>query len=141
MAKKQSPSAASPASLKKSAWIGGQRTLHGFFSKPPSSSSPTSLPERLSPAKPRSTSTKDRLLGTSRSSQLTPVPSSDALEPDLEDFDAQFKASSPPAPKGLPSPVSADGRQTNGVEEEEVTARGTPSRRVCNQCSVAPDHR
>jgi hypothetical protein len=56
---------------------------------------------------------------------LTPVPSSDGPEPEIEDYSS--KASSPPA-KGLPSPVSADEGQTNGLDEQN--ARGTPSRRV-----------
>ncbi|EHY52552.1 DNA mismatch repair protein msh6 [Exophiala dermatitidis] len=131
MAKKTSTPAASTPSLKKSSSSGGQRTLLGFFQKTPSSTgSPGGLPARTAttstpapvklPAKSGGT--------TSSGSSLTPVPSSDAAEPEVDTEDDRLKASLPAAAKGLLSPVSTDEGQTNGVEE--LTARGTPSRRA-----------
>lgn len=112
-----------PSTLKKSSSSGGQRTLHGFFAKPATPSSTGSLPVRFSP---RKSGLNDRLSTPSRSSQLTPQPSSDAVEPE-EDHEETSKASQVPI-KGLPSPVSADEGQANAVEE--VTVNGTPSRKV-----------
>ena len=112
-----------PSTLKKSSSSGGQRTLHGFFAKPATPSSTGSLPVRVSP---RKHGLNDRLSAPRRSSQLTPQPSSDAVEPE-EDHEETTKASQIPT-KGLPSPVSADEGQTNAAEE--VTVNGTPSRKV-----------
>lgn len=112
-----------PSTLKKSSSSGGQRTLHGFFAKPATPSSTGSLPVRVSPRKP---GLNDRLSAPRRSSQLTPQPSSDAVELE-EDYEETTKASQVPT-KGLPSPVSADESQTNVAEE--VTVNGTPSRKV-----------
>ena len=111
-----------PSTLKKSESEGKQRTLHGFFSKTPTPAAVTKLPERSSPRKPK---LNDKFTAPARSSNLTPAPSSDAIAP--ED-DEEPKASEPSA-NSLPSPVSTDEAQTNGTEE--VTANGTPSRRVC----------
>jgi hypothetical protein len=61
---------------------------------------------------------------------LTPAPSSDGPELEINGDVAAAKASSPPS-RGLPSPVSADERQTDGLDE--LNARGTPSRRVMPQ--------
>ena len=130
MVRKSASSTPTPSTLKKSNSSGGQRTLHGFFSKPSTPASTTTLPERSSPRKP---GLKDRLSAPSRSSQLTPQPSSDAVEPEEEEEPEISKASQDPT-KGLPSPVSADERQTNGAEE--VTVNGTPSRKVSSSNST-----
>ena len=124
MPKGATASTPTPATLKKSSSSAGQRTLHGFFSKTPTPSTTTKLPERSSPRKP---ALKDRLSAPSRSSQLTPQPSSDAIHPEEDEAQDAAKASQH-ANKGLPSPVSADGSQSN--TKEEVTANGTPSRKV-----------
>ncbi len=87
---------------------------------------------RVSPRKP---GLKDRLSAPRRSSQLTPQPSSDVIEP-AEEEDDTTKASHAPI-KGLPSPVSADESQAKAPEE--VTANGTPSRKV--RPSVVSDSR
>ena len=124
MAKKSVPSSTpTPASLNKQNSSSTQRTLHGFFSKTPASTA-TKLPDRSSPRKPQ---LKERLVAPVKSGSLTPVPSSDVIEPEEEPETATSKASAPSA-HGLPSPVSADEGQTNGVED--VTDRGTPSRRA-----------
>ena len=112
-----------PSMLKKTSSSGGQRTLHGFFAKPATPSSTGSLPVRVSPRKP---GLNDRLSAPTRSSQLTPQPSSDAVEPE-QDYEETNKASQAPT-KRVPSPVSADEGQTNFAEE--VTVNGTPSRKV-----------
>ena len=128
MPKKAAATPATTPGLKKSSSSGGQKSLLGFFQKTPSTSSPAaqntwSAPAAATPAPSKS---RSKPASATSASTLTPVPSSDVLEPEDEgDYDA--KASSP-LPKGLPSPVSADGGQTNGVGE--LTSRGTPSRRV-----------
>ncbi|KIW72163.1 hypothetical protein PV04_00382 [Phialophora macrospora] len=128
MAKKGTSTPAATPGLKKSSSAGGQRTLLGFFQKTPSSSSPAAPSARsAAPAStPVPSKSRSKPVSTASGSTLTPVPSSDALEPEDEEVHAT-KASLPPA-KSLPSPVSADGEQTNGTEE--LTSRGTPSRRV-----------
>ncbi|KAK5024112.1 DNA mismatch repair protein msh6 [Exophiala sideris] len=128
MPKKSAANPASTPALKKTPSSGGQRTLLGFFSKTPSSGSPAGLPAlpakktTTNPALPKNGS---KATGRTSGSSLTPVPSSEGPEPEYEDED--IKASSPPA-RGLPSPVSADEGQTNGLDE--LNARGTPSRRA-----------
>lgn len=126
MARKAATSTpASTPSLKKSASSGGQKTLLGFFQRTPSTSSPV-LPPTATLSSPSATSYKPA--SPRSSSSLTPAPSSDPADPEDEN-DNHAKNRSPSIPKGLPSPVSADERQTNGVEE--LNARGTPTRRVC----------
>ena len=128
MPKKSSANPSSTPALKKTPSSGGQKTLLGFFSKTPSSGSPAALPAL--PAKKTATApaplkNRSKSSGTASGSSLTPVPSSDG--PQLEDEEEDIKASSPAA-RGLPSPVSADEGQTNGLDE--LNARGTPSRKV-----------
>ncbi len=129
MAKGNAP--ASTPALKKSTSSGStQKTLHGFFTKTPSTASTTTtMPERSSPRKNKSLQKK--MIARVPSSQLTPVPSSDGPE-EQEAAEATTKESSTLG-KGLPSPVSSanDGLegQTNGATEE-LTMSGTPSRRV-----------
>ncbi|KIW98700.1 uncharacterized protein Z519_00361 [Cladophialophora bantiana CBS 173.52] len=124
MPKKTASTPASTPALKKSTSGSGQKTLLGFFQKTPSTGSPAALPARPVAETPVPSKTRSKPAGKA-SSTLTPVPSSDALEP--EDEDNTPKASLPPS-KSLPSPVSADDEQTNG--REEPTCRGTPSRRA-----------
>ena len=126
MARKAVASASTPSTLKKSASSGGQKTLHGFFSKTPSATPSSTLPSRSTPTSKTTPSLKGRLSASSSASQLTPVPSSDA--PEAEEDELETKASRPASAKGLPSPVSADEGQTHG--DGELSAFGTPSRRV-----------
>ena len=115
-----------------------QKSILGFFTKTPSvvaSQSPTAdgsdsrsttIPSALSLSK---TSGKHR-----RPSQLTPLPSSDAPEElsDAEDQEAAVIESEQTI--GLPSPdASANGdvKGKGGEVATELTAFGTPSRRVC----------
>ncbi|KAK5952604.1 DNA mismatch repair protein msh6 [Knufia fluminis] len=127
MAKKSStPSASTPATLKKTgSSASGQKSIQSFFNKTPSTASTVKLPERTSPRKPLA-SRPNFSANTSRSS-LTPVPSSDAPVP--EDFH-DTKASSHIDP-GLPSPASADKRQTQNIEPTDGAS--TPSRRAKNK--------
>lgn len=133
MAKKSStPSASTPATLKKTgSSASGQKSIQSFFNKTPSTASTVKLPERTSPRKPLA-SRPNFSANTSRSS-LTPVPSSDAPVP--EDFH-DTKASSHIDP-GLPSPASADKRQTQNIEPTDGAS--TPSRRVrvASACDIA----
>lgn len=131
------PTASTPA-LKKSTSstqnMKNQKTLHGFFQKTPNAgSTPSKLPERSSAASRTTGSMKSKMLARTPSSQLTPAPSSDALE-EQENMpkEASTKESLVPH-KGLPSPISSTNDelegQTNGATEE-LTTFGTPSRRV-----------
>jgi hypothetical protein len=132
MAKKNTgastPSGQLPA-LKKAGSTGdkSQKTLHGFFNRTPSAASSTpALPTRLSPRK-NNGSLQSKMLAPASSLQLTPAPSSDAIEPD-EDVP---KASRSPQPTGLPSPLSSANSQQQAIgDAEERTATGTPSRKV-----------
>lgn len=131
------PTTSTPA-LKKSTSstqnMKNQKTLHGFFQKTPKAdSTPSSLPERPSAAPRSNGSLKSKLLGRKPSSQLTPAPSSDGPE-EQENIPVGSSTKESPVPrKGLPSPVSSANDelegQTNGAAEE-LTAFGTPSRRV-----------
>ncbi|KIW72164.1 hypothetical protein, variant [Phialophora macrospora] len=109
MAKKGTSTPAATPGLKKSSSAGGQRTLLGFFQKTPSSSSPAAPSARsAAPAStPVPSKSRSKPVSTASGSTLTPVPSSDALEPEDEEVHAT---------------------KTNGTEE--LTSRGTPSRRV-----------
>lgn len=111
-----------------------QKTLHGFFQKTPNTPSTVSgLPERLSTAPKSNGFLKGKLQARTPSSQITPVPSSDGPEEQENAATAAPIKESPAPRKGLPSPVSSanDGLegQTDGLTEE-LTAFGTPSRRV-----------
>ena len=133
-----------PASLKKAGSASGQKSLLGFFSKTPTpsangSTQPKSLPERSSP---RKNLTNKFTAAPSRSSQLTPQPSSDAVAPEEDEEDeeqdivsASVKAShssSSAAAKGLPSPVSADEAKVQGKSNGVDVPKGqlTPSRKA-----------
>lgn len=126
MAKRTSVPPVSTPSLKSSASKSGQQTLFGFFQKTPLVKASTALPDRTPTKSSPITRRTSKSATFSSSSELTPAPSSDALEP--EEDEQSLKASPELPPKGLPSPVSADEGQTNGTE---LTASGTPTRRVC----------
>ena len=111
-----------------------QKTLHGFFQKTlNTSSTPSTLPERSLAAPRTNGSLKSKMLGRTPSSQLTPAPSSGGPEEQENTPSEAVPKESSFVRKGLPSPVSSanDGLegQTNGAPEE-LTAFGTPSRRV-----------
>ncbi|KAK5253511.1 DNA mismatch repair protein msh6, partial [Exophiala xenobiotica] len=103
------------------------KTLLGFFQRTPSTGGapPATSASRQIPSSPAPSKNRPKSTATSSASSLTPAPSSDGPGP--EDEDDNVKASVPPT-KGLPSPVSADEGQTNGLDE--LNARGTPSRRA-----------
>ncbi|RMZ77096.1 hypothetical protein DV737_g4557, partial [Chaetothyriales sp. CBS 132003] len=115
-----------PSSLKKASSGGTQRTLHGFFTKTPTPAPATKLPDRSSPRKP---TLQEKLTAPAKNGSLTPLPSSDAVEPEDE---PGLSEASAPAANGLPSPVSADEGQTNGVGDIVAVAigEGTPSRKA-----------
>ncbi|RMZ80586.1 hypothetical protein DV738_g2712, partial [Chaetothyriales sp. CBS 135597] len=110
---------ATPTTAKK------QTSLHGFFTKTPTPAPIAKLPDRSSPRKP--TALQDKFSAPAKHGALTPLPSSDAVEP--EDDDGPTEASAL-AGKGLPSPVSADERQRSGRVDAAAARQGTPSRRA-----------
>jgi DNA mismatch repair protein MSH6 len=133
MPRKAASTPATTPGLKKSSSSGGQKTLLGFFQRTPSTSSPAA-PEARSAASvstPAPVKSRPKQASTASGSTLTPVPSSDALEPEDE---LPVTNASLPLSKGLPSPVSADGEQTNG--KADLTSRGTPSRRVSQSSTL-----
>ena len=117
-----------------------QKTLFGFFQKTPStaSSTPSTLPQTLPTISRKKNAPQTNRFTRTNSSNITPAPSSDAFDengngPEEED---QLKES-PRSREGLPSPVSS----TNGGlvgqtirDSEELTAFGTPSRKVSYSC-------
>ncbi|RMD44286.1 hypothetical protein DV735_g888, partial [Chaetothyriales sp. CBS 134920] len=111
--------ATTPSTAKK------QTSLHGFFTKTPTPAPPAKLPDRSSPRKP--TTLQDKFSAPARKAALTPLPSSDAVEP--EDEPGLLEASAL-AGNGLPSPASGDGGQTGGVVDAAAARQGTPSRRT-----------
>lgn len=116
------PVTSTPATMKKSNSASGQKSIHSFFSKTPTTSNSVKLPERSSPRK--TVAAKPNFSKKVSRSDLTPVPSSDAPIPeDLDDQKASLTVVD-----GLPSPVSADKRQTRDTEPSNEA--GTPSRRV-----------
>jgi DNA mismatch repair protein MSH6 len=120
--KRSAPSSTpGPASLKKSGSASGQKSLLGFFSKTPTPTPSTiqKLPERTSPRKPLG----NKFTAPLKKTQLTPQPSSDAVEPEDEDAVVPEASTTPSAAKALPSPVSADG-------EQKSHGQGTPSRKA-----------
>jgi DNA mismatch repair protein MSH6 len=116
-----------------------QKTLLGFFQKTPNTASSTStLPERLPTVRRNDTVIKDKGSSRTKSSQVTPAQSSDALDEDDGASEERGVKESSRSNEGLPSPVSsANGelvRQT-GSDAAELTALGTPSRKVSYQDS------
>lgn len=118
-----------------------QKTLLGFFQKTPNSASTTSsLPDRLVTDVKKSSVLATKNFSRKSSSQITPAPSSDALDEDDNLSEQAVSKESSRSKEGLPSPVSsANGepvRQTL-ADAEELTAFGTPSRKV-SQAGVIP---
>ena len=136
----QSSATQTPA-LKKSSSnpqnVKNQRTLLGFFQKTPTTASSTStLPETLPSVSQKSNTLKVNRFAQTNRSQITPVPSSDALDEDGNNPEQDFLKESSRSKEGLPSPVSS----TNGgymgqttADAEELTSFGTPSRKVSCQ--------
>ncbi len=133
----QPPETPTPA-LKKSTSntqnMKNQKTLFGFFQKTPSTASTTSsLPDRASTVPRRKGGLRNKSLSRTNSSQLTPAPSSDALDEDDTIPEQDVSKESSRSHKGLPSPVpSANGELVGQTvaEAEELTASATPSRKV-----------
>lgn len=122
------PVTSTPATMKKSGSASGQKSIQSFFSKTPTTSNSVKLPERSSPRK--TVAGKPNFNKKLSRSDLTPVPSSDAPVPE----DADEPKASPTLANGLPSPVSADKRQTQ--DPEPSNEAGTPSRRVRNSVAL-----
>lgn len=121
MAKKGATVVAStPTTLKKSNSSSAQRTLHGFFTKTPSTTQSTKSSDV------GSTVAKADFSRMSSVSDLTPVPSSDAPEPEEEDTIKKVSRHVPT--KCLPLRISANRKQTNGTKQ--LSPLGAPSRRV-----------
>jgi hypothetical protein len=133
----QSPATPTPA-LKKSTSstqnTKNQKTLLGFFQKTPNTASSTStLPDRPSPASRKKGGLQARSFVHANSSQITPVPSSDALDEDDNSAQQNVSKESSRSTEGLPSPVSSANGELVGqttADAEELTNFGTPSRRV-----------
>lgn len=114
--------------------VKNQKTLLGFFQKTPNTASSTSpLPDRPSTASRKHGILQGRRVARTSSSQITPAPSSDAVDEDDNASREKTTKESCRPEEGLPSPVSsANGelvRQTT-ADAEEFTAFGTPSRKV-----------
>lgn len=143
----QTPETPTPA-LKKSTSntqnVKNQKTLLGFFQKTPTTVSSTStLAERLPTTSRKNGVGQSKNFSRANSSHITPAPSSDALNEDDDIQSGGVQKESSRSTEGLPSPVpSANGeimRQTL-AEAEELTAFGTPSRKVANPNSVYNEH-
>jgi DNA mismatch repair protein MSH6 len=149
MAKGNAAAASSPApistpALKKSTSstqnMKNQKTLLGFFQKTPNAcSSPSTLPERSADTSRTKSTLQSKPFARANSSSITPAPSSDAFGED-EDITGQAIAKESSQPKrGLPSPVSSANGDSVGQtvsDAEELTAFGTPSRKV--SCVTLP---
>ena len=118
-----------------------QKTLLGFFLKTPTSASTTSpLPERLVTDAKKSSVLATKNFTRKSSSQITPAPSSDSLEEDANVLEQNVSKESSQSKEGLPSPVSPANGEPVGqtlADAEELTAFGTPSRKV-SQAGVLP---
>lgn len=133
----QSPATPTPP-LKKSTSntqnVKNQKTLLGFFQKTPNTASSTStLPERLPTVSRKIGGLRDKGVSRSNSSQITPAPSSDALDEDDNIPEQDVSQESFRTKRGLPSPVpSANGELVGQTiaDAGELTAFGTPSRKV-----------
>jgi DNA mismatch repair protein MSH6 len=111
-----------------------QKTLLGFFQKTPNTASSTStLPDRPSPASRKKAGLQGRSFVRANGSQITPVPSSDALDEDDNTAQQNISKESSRSTEGLPSPVSSANGELGGqtmADAEELTNCGTPSRKV-----------
>lgn len=114
--------------------VKNQKTLLGFFQKTPNTaSSASTLPDLPLIASRKNGMLQGRRVARATSSQITPAPSSDAVDEDDNASQEKTSKESCRSGEGLPSPVSsANGelvRQTP-PDTEEFTAFGTPSRKV-----------
>jgi hypothetical protein len=133
----EQPTAIQTPALKKSSSniqsVKNQKTLFGFFQKTPTTaSSASTLPETLPTISRKNSALQANRFARTSSSTITPAPSSDAFDEDGNIEEDSLKESSR-SKQGLPSPVSS----TNGglvaqtvPDAEELTASGTPSRKV-----------
>jgi len=116
-----------------------QKTLLGFFQKTPNTaSSASSLPESLSAVARKKPMLQKKSVLRHSGSHITPTPSSDALDEDDNTPECNVSKESSRSRKGLPSPVSSANGELEGqtvTDAEELTAFGTPSRKV----SYLPD--
>ncbi len=111
-----------------------QKTLFGFFQKTPSTASSTSsLPNRLATNVRKASVLATKNFNRSSSSQITPAPSSDAPDEDDNVSEQNVSKEGSRSREGLPSPVSSANGECVGQtapDAEELTAFGTPSRKV-----------
>lgn len=146
MADKRSPPVRTPA---RTPGGGAQRSIMSFFSKPasaakagapssdssrrPSASASAPASASESPCLKESTSKSNSLSTKKRPSNVTPVPSSDALEPpsSQENQDA-IGASLKVVAKHLPSPVTPAELVVKQAAAPASTLPSSPSRKVCS---------
>jgi hypothetical protein len=111
-----------------------QKTLLGFFQKTPNTTSSASdLPESLSAVARKKPLLQKKSVLRHSGSHITPTTSSDALDEDDNTPECNLSKESSRSRKGLPSPVSSANSELGGqtiAETEELTAFGTPSRKV-----------
>jgi DNA mismatch repair protein MSH6 len=107
-----------------------QKTLLGFFQKTPNTASSASdLPESLSAVARKNPMLQKKSVLRHSGSHITPTPSSDALDEDDNTPECNVSKESSRSRKGLPSANGELGGQTV-AETEDLTAFGTPSRKV-----------
>lgn len=118
-----------------------QKTLLGFFQKTPNTASSTSsLPNRLVNDARKSSVLATKNFTRSSSSQITPAPSSDALDEHDNISEQNVSKEGSRSKEGLPSPISSANGEFFGqtvADAEELTAFGTPSRKV-SQAGILP---
>ena len=132
-----SPATATPALLRSTSNtqnLKNQKSLLGFFQKTPNTASSTSaLADHLPKVFRKNSTLKYRDSAQTNSSQITPAPSSDALDEDDNIPQLNVTKESVSSRQGLPSPVSSANGELVGqtiADAEELTAFGTPSRKV-----------
>ena len=133
----QSPAIQTPALNKSSSKMQNmknQKTLFGFFQKTPTAdSSASTLPETLSLKSRKNHALQANSFVRTNSSNITPAPSSDAFDEDGNSPEEDSLKESLRSKDGLPSPVSSTNGGLDGQtvpDAEELTAFGTPSRKV-----------
>lgn len=134
--KKQPPSGSQSAK--------NQKSILGFFQKK-STNSPSPAPSQSTPAKQTPTPTLSNKSFSRPPPALTPVASSDALEPSSpihqEEEDTPV-VTGRNKENGLPSRVSTLGTETDRVASEVAdVALSSPSRKVRKQYILQPDQR
>lgn len=111
-----------------------QKSLLGFFQKTPNTASSIStLPERLPSVSKKNGVLHGKSLTQAKGYQITPVPSSDALDDEDDSSQQNVSKESSWSNEGLPSPVSSANGKSLGqtaADADELTAFGTPSRKV-----------